>query len=75
MEPTRVSEVEHAQPEAAPNPHAAAGAAGPVARVLGFQRTIGNRRTAALVAGAPTRRLQRYKILGPGNIGEASTRR
>jgi hypothetical protein len=39
--------------------------------VLTLQRRIGNRRTAALVAKAPARRLQRYKILGPWNKGQA----
>ena len=71
MESSRASEAGHAQPEAAPEPRSAASAAGQVAQVLGLQRTIGNRRTAALLAGAPTRRLQRYKILGPFDKGQA----
>jgi hypothetical protein len=60
------------EPDAAAEPAArAAGAAGPAAQVLGLQRTIGNRRTAALVAGRPERRISRYKILGPFNAGQA----
>jgi hypothetical protein len=64
--------VEHrtALPEAAPDP-AQRAVAGPAAQVLGLQRAIGNRRTAALVGGRPARRISRYKILGPWNSGQA----
>jgi hypothetical protein len=58
-------------PESAPEAAGRAAVGGAVAQVLGLQRTIGNRRTAALVAGAPTRRLSRYKILGPFDKGQA----
>jgi hypothetical protein len=71
MESSRASKGEHVEAEAAPEPRVGAGAAGQAAQVLGLQRSIGNRRTAALLAGAPTRRLQRYKILGPFNVGQA----
>jgi len=71
MESSQASKGEHAEPEAAPEPRLAVGATGQVAQVLGLQRSIGNRRTAALLAGAPTRRLQRYNILGPFNVGQA----
>jgi hypothetical protein len=47
------------------------GAAGAAAHLLGLQRTIGNRRTAALVAGAGRRQISRYKILGPFDKGQA----
>jgi hypothetical protein len=40
-------------------------------RVLQLQRAIGNRRTGALVRRAHGRQLQRYKILGPWNSGQA----
>ena len=49
--------------------------AGLAEHVIGLQRSIGNRRTAALVAGAPARAISRYKILGPWNKGRRSTRR
>lgn len=71
MESSRASEAEHAEPEAASQPRAAAGPSGQVAQILGLQRSIGNRRTAALLTGAPRRRLQRYKILGPFDAGQA----
>ena len=65
---------EHGQPAAeaaAEAPERAAGAAGAVAQVLALQRTIGNRRTAALVSGSSQRRISRYKILGPFDKGQA----
>ena len=49
----------------------ARGQAGTIERVIGLQRSIGNRRTAALVGGMQPRAISRYKILGPWNIGEA----
>jgi len=67
---SRATEQEHSAPESAEAP-ARVAEAGPAARMLGLQRTIGNRRTAALVAGAPTRQIARYKIMGPWNSGQA----
>jgi hypothetical protein len=54
---------------AAPWPHTRA--PGPADAVLGLQRSAGNRRTAALVGATPSRRLQRYKILGPWNKNQS----
>lgn len=48
----------------------ARGQGGAAEHLIGLQRSIGNRRTAALVGGMQTRRLSRYKILGPWNLGE-----
>jgi len=39
--------------------------------LIGLQRSIGNRRTAALVGRMPQRAISRYKILGPFNSGQA----
>jgi hypothetical protein len=64
---------ERAEPEreaalAAP----ARGQAGTAERVIGLQRSIGNRRTAALLGGMhQPRAISRYKILGPWDIGSA----
>jgi hypothetical protein len=49
----------------------ARGQGGAVERLLGLQRSIGNRRTAALVGGMQSRAIARYKILGPFNKGQA----
>ncbi len=71
---SRAAEPERAAPESAAElpARAAAAASGPAAHLLGLQRTIGNRRTAALVAGdADSGRISRYKILGPFNAGQA----
>lgn len=67
---------EHESPAAetaAQAPERLMAAAGPAAQLLSLQRTIGNRRTAAFVAGAPRprRQLARYKIMGPWNSGQA----
>jgi hypothetical protein len=51
-----------------PEPARASGAADAILRL---QRSVGNRRTAAMVHAAPARQLQRYKILGPWNAGQA----
>jgi hypothetical protein len=48
----------------------ARGQAGTIERVIGLQRSIGNRRTAALVGGVRPRAVSRYKILGPWDIGQ-----
>lgn len=69
---SRAAENDRPAPERVLEPPASSVApVGAAARMLGLQRSIGNRRTAALVAGAPTRRISRYKILGPFNIGQA----
>jgi hypothetical protein len=48
------------------------GQGGAVERLIGLQRSIGNRRTAALVgAMRPRAAISRYKILGPWNTGQA----
>ena len=65
---------EHGQPAAEPAaeaPERTAGVAGDVAQVLALQRTIGNRRTAALVSGSSQRRISLLEILGPPNNGQA----
>ena len=62
-----------------PNRHAkppleapARGQAGRSSALIGLQRSIGNRRTAALVGGMlPRASISRYKILGPFNKGQA----
>jgi len=71
---SRATEPAQAAPESAPEPPlrvATGGGIGAAAQVLGLQRAIGNRRTAALVAGAPKRGISRYKILGPFDKGQA----
>lgn len=63
---------ERSDPEReAPTEALARGQAGPVERLIGLQRSIGNRRTAALVGGMQPRTIARYKILGPWNQGQA----
>jgi hypothetical protein len=63
---------ERADPERdAPLEAPTRGQAGTVERLLRLQRSIGNRRTAALVGGTQPRAISRYKILGPFNKGQA----
>ncbi|MEO8687205.1 MAG: hypothetical protein ABI611_03170 [Solirubrobacteraceae bacterium] len=49
----------------------ARGQGGAIEHLIGLQRSIGNRRTAALVGGMQPRAVSRYKILGPFNKGQA----
>jgi hypothetical protein len=66
-----ISERAEPQPEAALEAPAR-GQAGTIERVIGLQRSIGNRRTAALLGGMqPRASISRYKILGPFNKGQA----
>jgi hypothetical protein len=65
-----ISERAEPQPEAALEAPAG-GQAGTIERVIGLQRSIGNRRTAVLLGGMqPRASIARYKILGPWNLGE-----